>query len=56
MSIPDEKVERMYGGRVASQIKRMSDDEYPVIIVSHGKVRIFDSFFCLNYFWRFLMF
>jgi len=31
------QVERMYGGRVASQIKRMSDDEYPVIIVSHGK-------------------
>merc|ERR1712227_768262 len=31
------QVERMFGGRVASGLKRMSDDEYPVIIVSHGK-------------------
>ena len=33
------QIERMYGGRVAGQVKRMSDDEYPLIIVSHGKVR-----------------
>ena len=32
------QVERMFGGRVASGLKRMNDDEYPVIIVSHGKV------------------
>jgi len=31
------QIERMYGGRVAGQVKRMSDDEYPLIIVSHGK-------------------
>ena len=40
------QVERMFGGRVASGLKRMSDDEYPVIIVSHGKVRLISLFVC----------